>query len=237
MNEIENHPLAEIFPMIGNGELAELAEDIKKNGLKNPVVLFEGKILDGRNRYRACEIAGVKPDFVEYAGSEPLQHIISLNLHRRHLSESQRAMVAAKITNLEPHRPPKNNSANLRTSQVSQPQAATLLNISERSVQAAKSIIKKAPDKVAAIERGEKTIHKATVEMKKPLSRAIKQERKSVPHGSYENWQNFKSKGGQILSILDGMKDLRPDIGRMVQARELIEKIQTKLEAVLKQLN
>ena len=67
---------------------------------REPIVLFEGAILDGRNRYRACMAAGVDPRFEIYDGNDPLAYVISLNLKRRHLDESQRAMVAAKIANI-----------------------------------------------------------------------------------------------------------------------------------------
>jgi ParB-like chromosome segregation protein Spo0J len=52
------HPIAEIFPMISNDELRELAEDIRKNGMLEPITLFEGKILDGRNRFNAAKLVG-----------------------------------------------------------------------------------------------------------------------------------------------------------------------------------
>jgi hypothetical protein len=74
--------------------LRSLAEDIKKNGLEEPIVLFEDKILDGRNRHKACNLAGVDPNFTEFTGDDPVKFVISHNLHRRHLSESQRAIVA-----------------------------------------------------------------------------------------------------------------------------------------------
>src|SRR5690606_33595186 len=71
-------------------------------GLREPPVLLGGRVLDGRNRYRACLEVGVAPRFVDFDGGEgdALAYVVSLNLHRRHLSESQRAMVAARIANL-----------------------------------------------------------------------------------------------------------------------------------------
>jgi hypothetical protein len=89
-----------MFPMLGAEEQRALTADIRDNGLHAPIVTFEGKILDGRNRYRACQVAGVKPVYKEYKGVDPLGYVVSLNLKRRHLDESQRGMVAAKIATL-----------------------------------------------------------------------------------------------------------------------------------------
>ncbi len=92
------HPACKLFPEIGKEELNALAEDIKERGLLQPIVLYEGKILDGRNRYRACRLAGVKPRFVKWEGSgSPLAWVLSTNLHRRHLTASQRAVVALDV--------------------------------------------------------------------------------------------------------------------------------------------
>ncbi len=95
--EYEFHGYCALFPEADEKTLADMAADIKENGLNEPIILYEGKILDGRNRYLACQQAEIEPTFKEYLGEEPLQYVISRNLHRRHLNESQRAMLAQKI--------------------------------------------------------------------------------------------------------------------------------------------
>src|SRR5262245_62039527 len=94
------HPAANLFPMLPDDELRALAEDIRANGLQQPVVMFGAQLLDGRNRWRACEIAGVEPRLRDWNGDDPIAYVVSLNLKRRHLDESQRAMVAGRVANL-----------------------------------------------------------------------------------------------------------------------------------------
>jgi hypothetical protein len=151
------HELANIFPMLGDEELAELCADIKKNGLAEPITVYEGKILDGRNRATACTMLGVSPKTVEYTGDDPVAFVLSKNLHRRHLTESQRALVASKLATLPAHRPTvENKCANLRTysqdagnkgitaqsGAVPQAEAAKMLNVSKRQVQNATKLRK-----------------------------------------------------------------------------------------------
>lgn len=100
MTALQFHPLADIFPLVEGAEFDELVADIKLHGLHEPVVLFGGKVLDGRNRLRACEAANVAPTYTVYTGDDPVSYVVSLNLRRRHLNESQRAMVAAKLAML-----------------------------------------------------------------------------------------------------------------------------------------
>jgi hypothetical protein len=89
------HPACLLFPKLGKDELQELADDIRENGLRHPIVLYQGKILDGRNRLLACEIAGVEPRFVEWDGKgSPVEWVVSENLVRRHLTSSQCAVIA-----------------------------------------------------------------------------------------------------------------------------------------------
>lgn len=95
-----DHPLAALFPLMDAAGIAELAQDIKTNGLHDPILLHEGKILDGRNRFAACQQAKVKPSWEFFDarrhGQSPLAYVVSTNLKRRHLTASQKAMIAAE---------------------------------------------------------------------------------------------------------------------------------------------
>lgn len=98
MSNYEFHELAHLFPMMGAEQHAALVADIKAHGLLHPIVTYQDKIIDGRNRLRACAEAGVEPRFADLPeGVDPLRYVVSTNFTRRHLSESQRALAAARI--------------------------------------------------------------------------------------------------------------------------------------------
>ena len=94
---LEHHPIANIWPMMGEEQYKELKSDIEQNGCINKIWLYEGKILDGRNRYKACQELNQHFSFLEYKGDEPIQFAISLNMKRRHLTSAQKAALAVKI--------------------------------------------------------------------------------------------------------------------------------------------
>lgn len=146
----EFHPLANIFPLIDGQAYQELMADVLRHGVREPVWLYEGQILDGRNRYRAATAMGVDCPTREYDGQDPTGFVVSLNLHRRHLSESQRAMVAAKLAGL-----PVGANQHAQICAPSQSDAAELLSVSRRSVQSARDVIDNAPEEVVqAVEQG-----------------------------------------------------------------------------------
>lgn len=152
------HPLSELFPLMQGREFDELVADIKAHGLREPITVLDGQILDGRNRWRACEAAGREPFFETFRGEDPLAWVVSLNLHRRHLDESQRAMVAAKLANLGEGRPAETASIEA----VSQPRAAELLNVSRAAVQRAVKVKNEgAPELVQAVESGKVSVSAA----------------------------------------------------------------------------
>jgi ParB-like chromosome segregation protein Spo0J len=95
------HPVAALFPMLGEDELKEMAADIGERGLLQKIVLDkDGRILDGRNRYAACHLAKVEPLFEEYGGDDSDGYALAVNIERRHLSAGARAIIAAQAARL-----------------------------------------------------------------------------------------------------------------------------------------
>src|SRR5262245_29143715 len=94
------HPFADIFPTLEGLAFQMLVEDIRERGQQEAIWLYEGKIIDGRNRYRALQQLGREIKVQTYTGDDPIGFVLSANLHRRHLNEGQRAMVGGEIANL-----------------------------------------------------------------------------------------------------------------------------------------
>lgn len=92
---IELHPLCTLFPRMAGAEFDALVSDIKCNGLREPITLLDGMILDGGNRYAACVAAGAEPIFREFTGTNIVSFVLSANLHRRHMTPGQQAAIVA----------------------------------------------------------------------------------------------------------------------------------------------
>jgi hypothetical protein len=179
------HPFADIFPMLGEDRLRDLAHDIKNRGLLDDIILYEGQILDGRCRYLACEIASVEPEFQDYIGDDPLSFVVSRNLHRRHLTESQRAVAAARLADLKP-------GANQHSQGLPIGSAAELLNIGARTVARAKEVLRcGVPELVRAVERGKISVSAAA----KPCALPEAEQRELATAGKT---QRAPGKGGRL---------------------------------------
>jgi N6-adenosine-specific RNA methylase IME4/ParB-like chromosome segregation protein Spo0J len=164
MTDRQYHPLSGIVPLLGGEDFTAFDANIRDNGLLEPIVLHpDGSILDGRNRYRACIEAGVEPRFRTFGdrasdGDDPRAFVISLNIIRRHLDESQRAIAAARIANLDEGRPSKTTEI----SAVSQGQAAKLLNVSPDSVGFARKVLESGDAEIAGfVDSGKLTVSRA----------------------------------------------------------------------------
>jgi ParB-like chromosome segregation protein Spo0J len=167
----ETHPAADVFPMMEGDEFDSFAASVKKN-LRRPIVLHpDGRILDGRNRYAACIKHGVEPLFETWADDgDPVAYVIDANLERRHLNESQRSMIAAKIRELikaprggkrESKKPNDSVKGPIGTL-TSADTAAAQLNVGARSVsRAAKVLAEGTPEVVAMVESGELAVSAA----------------------------------------------------------------------------
>lgn len=158
-----HHPYADLFPMMEPAEFKEHADDVEANGLYDDIWLLDGKVLDGRNRQKACFERGAEPRYKEYKGRDPLGFVISKNLRRRHLNESQRALVAARMADA------KKGGQAAGEAATSTKSAAKKLKVSPSLVKTAKTVLKKgAAELVAAVDKGELTASAAAEAAKLP---------------------------------------------------------------------
>jgi hypothetical protein len=184
------HPIANVWPMLDDDKLDELAEDIRQQGQLQPIWTFDGMILDGRNRFEACRRAEIKPIIMEYKGDEPTAFAVSLNDRRRHMGKSALAAVAAE---LEPHfaedakrrqvRKPKAESVVEKVPQQTaaskaREEAAKSVGVNDRYVQDAKKVKAEAPEVFERLKAGKITLQDAKREVaKKPTDDWRKDER------------------------------------------------------------
>lgn len=173
------HPVAAVFPLMEGSDFHDLIEDIRANGLREAIWMTpDGLILDGRNRWRACQAANVEPEYRTYDGDDLIEFVVSLNLKRRHLDETQRGMVAAKIANISLGFNQYGGSPNLGTHiteddfrskppSVSIPKAAEMLNVGRGTVENAKIVLNQGADNVIkAVEQGEVSVSAAAKAVK-----------------------------------------------------------------------
>lgn len=172
----EIHPAAELFPVMTAEELQGLIKDIEENGQREPVTLWNGKLIDGRNRATVCEKLGLDLDCCELdPDTDPIKWVLSHNLHRRHLTPSQKAMVAVKLKELlEPEAKerkqkgrPKKDAVNLpqdKRADDSRTRAADAVGVSGKMVDFAEKVTK----------QGTKELQQAVTSGKIKVSRAAK---------------------------------------------------------------
>jgi len=171
----EVHPIAALFPMLPADELKDLADDIAERGLLDPIVVdcasavldndgqvIEGVILDGRNRYAACQIAGVTPQFAFYDSDDLDGFVLAVNIARRHMSKGQRAMVVAQacLVSKQPQR-----------------EAGAQHGVSASRIAQASTVIKHAPELVNLVVSGAISLDDAYADARARKAKAEEAER------------------------------------------------------------
>lgn len=158
------HELALVFPPMTEPEFAAFKADIKEQGQREPITLYEGKILDGLHRYRACQELGLEPRVVRFEGNPraAAQLVLGRNFHRRHLTTSQRAIVAAEMCKLRP----RGNTGNSPYLTVAQ--ASALMGVGEDLVKDAKRLLRHGDDEVVrSVREGRESVSAAVPKKKK----------------------------------------------------------------------
>lgn len=228
------HPAAQLFPLIEGEAFDDLVADIKAHGLRESAWLNrEGVLLDGRNRIRACQRAGIKPTFREFDGTDEVGFIVSLNLKRRQLSKSQAAMLAVDI--LPMYEAEAKERQGTRTDLVADskstsnivapvPQsfpkardnAASATGVSGRAVGQAKRITESAPDLAQQVRQGKTTLKEAEAEVRARQAKARAEAER-------------KAELDALLARLNAgetvVMNMRDDLARALEGRGLLVRI------------
>lgn len=169
MIDYEAHELASIMPEMAATEYLELRADIGKVGLQVPITLYEGKVLDGRHRQRACKELGIDGKFVALGSDiKPLEFVISSNLKRRHLSLAQRAVIALSLKDkmLATRKGPYATGH-----EESRPLVAKIMQVGLPAIAKVSSIKNKNPKLLEKVLQGEISIKKAWLRVRTPRAK------------------------------------------------------------------
>lgn len=211
MIEYDFHDTANAFPYISGDAYETLKEDIRINGILEPVYLFEGKIIDGRNRYRVAKELGLDDiPTQEYEGDNPVGFVQSMNLHRRQLTPSQKAAAAAFLAEF------KQGQHGDEEEYETQEAIAKKLGISRRMVVEATSLKKNADSKlIERVKTGDISLHNATA-----IARLNSEDQKSIVS---EGAERVKEVAKKIKAMTKGKGRKKKDDPERIIGLDAIE--------------
>lgn len=230
------HPAATIFPEMSAAEIDALALDIAAHGLRDPIVIYDGQVLDGRHRQRACAEAGVEPRYVEWDGNgTPEAFVLSKNLHRRHLSASQRAMIAARLANL-PYGIQKKHQTQKRNPSTTLDEAAAIMNVGKTTVTEARVVqVHGTPEQIRAVDNGDVSVTRVAKDIGIAKLRRNATRHKALEGKNPERIQNQQMRAEiwrQVRETLTHLTSLPDpaDVARIVRGLERGGLVDTKLD-------
>jgi len=245
----ELHHLCTLFPRLAGKEFDALCADIKANGLREPIVLHEGQILDGGNRYRACVEVGINPVFRQFEGDGIVSFVLSANLHRRHMSPGQQAAIVASAQNWARARARGGNGSNQHAQKEQKCNVAPLITAQDRAAESGASIrTQKMADKVAKadpelvrkVAHGEVTLPQAIRKVEGKATRPAKPSKPAKPALDmlYEGEDLSDALNGSVDELLDDLQEKDKTIDALEErikaltsddvARELDEQIRIR---------
>lgn len=166
-SKLDFHPYANLFPLLQGSEYEALKRDIGRYGQQEDIVLLDGLILDGRNRYRVCLELDIEPSTRPFTDGDPLAYVLSVNLIRRHLSTAQRAMIAVELSLMGKDLTAEGTDPS--PTKLLLEEAAEVMGVSPRSVSSARRVVREGtPELVAALKSGHISVHVAEQVSKLP---------------------------------------------------------------------
>ncbi len=245
---LTNHPATDIFPMIDDEAYQELLADIREKGQLEDIVLYKGQVLDGRHRLRACRELGIDPEFCELDGADEadaIAYTYSLNLHRRHLTTSQRSMVAARAKESfagpakeRRKRKPANSVVEDFPPQKRKARdaAGAAVGVSGKSVDHAAAVIEHGtPELIQAVDSGRMSVSKAakiakpTSDTSRPKGQS-KQATNSVPRGKSKSAPSLPRLKKSALKSLEELTLVLEQMDISSKVTQSLSKIKNAIE-------
>lgn len=188
----EIHPAAELFPMMAGEAFEEFVKDVQQNGVREPIIIWKGQLLDGRNRSAACLRLGMNPlDYacdLESEDVDPVAYVLSANLHRRHLDTTDQAKIGLAVEKLYAAEAKERQATSTGGSKPqlvaelpqaekgkSRDKAAAVVGVSPRTISDAKRVYESGNQEVIeAVDKKEMSISKAAKAVAPPKPRKEK---------------------------------------------------------------
>lgn len=213
MDNLKPHKLAKLFPEIPEDEFAQMVADIKAGGLLEPIWTYQGQILDGWHRYQAARKAGVVPRTREWRGKDPIAFVRSENLRRRHLNESQRALMEVELAEASGQLMPQGADAvSVRQAEASglktEEELARDANVSPRTIRRARRIRQKEHLK-EKVRSGDLSLDEA--------DRRMRPKPRPSPGADWKESGEVK----ELLEFVRAWRESLPDAIRMVKVGKL----------------
>lgn len=238
---LDLHPLCTLFPRLSGAEFDALRDDIKANGLRHPIVLHEGMILDGGNRYRACIEAGVEPEFAPFEGGNLVSFVLSANLHRRHMTPGQQAAIVASAQDWAmsqvagsnqhvtrgPATLPDHKGATLPDRLSTVAERAAQSGASERTQRMADKVAKADPELAKKVAQGAVSLPKA-VETIAGKRKTEQEQADEDAFGDFDPIEELKTTQAEIERLQAQIKalsadDVKAELARQITIRQGIE--------------
>lgn len=219
------HPLCTLFPRMEGDSFAELVADIRANGLREPITLHDGMILDGGNRYRACMDAGIEPTFQQYAGDNLAQYVLSANLHRRHLSAGQSASIVSGIAAFVEQHPSHRIAATAQEGSNVRPLST------EAGRAKAAGVSEYTQHKADKVRRADPELSRKVVSGEIPLAKALEKitgKKRTKKHAVHSADEAQSDLGAPVETDADVLQNLRAELA---QAHALIAELHDQLES------
>ena len=228
---MERHPLSEAFPDMDDEDFQDLLSSIKAHGQREPITVFEGQVLDGWHRYRACKELDISPMTTEFDGDDPVSFVIDLNLQRRHLSPSQKALSVVSCHAWRsvgaPIIPPRGGiNCHRDDNSTSAKEMAKKAGVGVRTVERAKRVSKKGDkNTIEQVQKGAMTLSEALklIDEKEPSSKRKKPVKPRLPAAvSLEQYEELFKQHEALKALYQQQQDNAEELAKEIEILEAL---------------